>query len=127
GNVAPVEELVEISLLSSSPRGVDFSWDGNTWGRGTVTIDAGKSSVDFFYTDETAGDTNIVTAMAPPEKGWIAGTSPVTVTPSQARAFRVFHDGVASVNVQETINVQAIDEFGNDATGPPNDNPPYDA
>ncbi|MCK4802767.1 hypothetical protein KAS33_03765, partial [bacterium] len=37
----------------------------------------------------------------------------------------VFHDGGASVNVQETISAQAQDEWGNDATGPPNDNPPY--
>jgi len=127
GNVTPVEELTEISLLSTSLRGVDFSWDGNTWGRTTVTIGVGQSNASFFYTDEIAGNTNVVTAMAPPEKGWIAGTSPVTVTPSHAVAFRVSHDGAASVNVLETISVQAIDEFANDATGPPNDNPPYDA
>nr|NIM02852.1 hypothetical protein [bacterium]NIN91878.1 hypothetical protein [bacterium]NIO18144.1 hypothetical protein [bacterium]NIO73119.1 hypothetical protein [bacterium] len=126
GNVAPVSTTTVISLQSSSPRGADFSWDGNTWGRGTVTIDTDETEADFFYTDETAGDTNIVTAMAPPAKGWIAGTSPVTVTPAQATAFSVTHDGAASVNVLETISVQALDEFGNDATGPPNDNPPYD-
>jgi len=126
GNLTPVEELTEISLLSTSPRGVDFSWDGNTWGRTTVTIDAGESNASFFYTDEIAGNTNVVTAMAPPAKGWIAGTSPLTVTPSYAVAFRVSHDGAASVNVLETISVQAMDEFANDATGPPNDNPPYD-
>jgi hypothetical protein len=127
GNVAPVEQATEISLLSTSPKGADFSWDGQTWGRTTVTIGQGQTSANFFYTDKVAGNTNIVTAMAPPEKGWIAGTTPVTVTPSHAVAFRVSHDGAASVNVLETISVQALDEFGNDATGPPNDNPPYDA
>ena len=123
GNPVPSTETVILMISGTSPQD-DFSPDTVNWNVNTITISSGSSQGSFYYYDEITG-VHTITVDETPDKGWAAATQDVTVYPNDAYAFRLEHDGTATVYVAEDVTVSALDQFENICTGHPPLDKPY--
>ncbi|MFC2091297.1 hypothetical protein ACFLTD_00810, partial [Elusimicrobiota bacterium] len=124
GNISDVTETSAI-LLSANGGNPSFSQDLVVWGAPSVSISSGNYSASFYFTDSIRGQRTIYATEATGLKGWTRGEQQANVYPSDASAFSITHDGLATVYLAEPINIKAIDSNGNFADGHPDPYDPY--
>ncbi|MBN2407027.1 MAG: hypothetical protein JXJ19_04970 [Elusimicrobia bacterium] len=133
GNISNVIKTINFNLQSTSIDG-DFAPDGpilNWGGAPIITISSGSFTTSFYYKDILQGNHTVYVDEIPsggyPATNWKIAQQAVSVYPSDVDSFEVTHDGMATVDILESIIIKAVDDTANHnfANGHPDPYNPY--